>query len=75
METKLDIAKRIIRGNYYSHDCGIFNTRNKVGDPMRIIYNGDDLRIEVCDSYAYFEVFGLSKEEFAELRDYYDNIR
>jgi hypothetical protein len=74
MSNKLDIAKKIIKENFKSADCGIFNCRNWAGDPMTNIYSSDGLRIDICYYYAYFEVFGLSEEEFDELKEYYKGI-
>ena len=71
----LEIAKKIIKENFEEHDCGIFNTRNIVGDFMETIYNKDELQIDVCDGYAYFEVFGLSEKEFGELEKYYHDLK
>ena len=70
---KLDIAKKIIKENYKNADCGIFNSRNIVGDPMITIYNDNSLAIDICYRYAYFEVFGLSNDEFNELKKFYYN--
>ena len=53
--TKLDIAKRIIKENYKDADCGIYDTRNIVGDPMTTIYRGNELTIDICYHYSYFE--------------------
>lgn len=68
---KLDIAKKIIEQNYEYADCGIFNTRNIVGDTMTTIYSDDELTIDICYDYSYFEVFGLSDDEFNELERFY----
>lgn len=73
--SKLEIAKQVIRENYTHHDCGIYSTRNIVGDPMYTIYDKDGLTIDVCDYYEYFEVFGLSNEEFVELKKFYRQLR
>lgn len=70
--TKLDIAKIIISERISSANCGIFNSRNIVGDPMTTIYRGNQLTIDICYLYAYFEVFGLSEKEFEELADFYE---
>lgn len=70
---KLEKAKEIIEENYNSADCGIYNTRNYVGDPMYNIYDEDGLTIDICYSYSYFEVFGLTEEEFEQLENYYYN--
>ena len=68
---KLEKAKEIITENFSLYDCGLFNSRNLVGDPMSTIYNEDGLTIDVCYYYSYFEVFGLTDEEFEELRKFY----
>lgn len=72
--TKLDIAKKIIKENYKDADCGIFNTRNIVGDSMTTIYRGNELTIDICYHYSYFEVFGLSNDEFNELKKFYHTL-
>ena len=71
---KLDIAKKIIKENYKDAECGIFNSRNIVGDSMTTIYRGNELTIDICYYYAYFEVFGLSKDEFNELEKFYNTL-
>ena len=45
--TKLKKAKKIIKENYESGDCGIFNTRNWAGDYMSTIYDEDELTIDI----------------------------
>ena len=74
MINKLQIAKEIIYENYENFDCGIFNTRNLVGDAVGTLYNEDGLCIDGCWYYSYFEVFGLSDEEFEELKEYYKSL-
>lgn len=73
-ERPLDTAKRIIRGKYKNFDCGIFNTCNIAGDPMVTIYEDDSLVILGCYNYSYFEVFGLSEDDFNKLEEYYDSL-
>ena len=68
---KLEIAKKIITENIDEARCGIFDTRNIIGDDMYTIYDSDDLTIDICYRYAYFEVFGLTDNDFAELEKYY----
>ena len=70
----LEIAKEIIKENYEKANCGIFNTRNWCGDPMTNIYKDDELWIDICYHYSYFEVFGLTEEEFSELQKYYNSL-
>ena len=68
---KLEKAKEIIKKNFRYGDCGLFKSRNVLGDPMHNIYNADGIKIDICFNYGYFEVFGLTNEEFKELEDYY----
>lgn len=72
--TKLEKAKEIITKNYSEGDCGIFNTRNIAGDWMTTIYADGELTIDICYGWNYFEVFGLSDEEFDELERYYSQL-
>lgn len=71
---KLDIAKKVIKENINKARYGIFDTRNMVGDDMDTLYDSDDLTIDICYRYAYFEVFGLTDNEFAELDKYYETL-
>lgn len=72
--TKLEKAKEIVNIYYKVANCGIFNSRNIVGDRMETVYAEEDLMIDVCFPYAYFEVFGLSYKEFEELEKYYEGL-
>lgn len=73
--SNLEKAKEIIKENFSDANCGIFNCRNIVGDTMTNIYDEDGLCIDICYGYAYFEVFGLSVDKFAELETYYHELR
>lgn len=72
--TKFEKAKEIIKEHFKEGDCGIYNSRNIVGDWMVNIYNNEGLSIDICYLYNYFEVFGLTDEEFAELCKYYNQL-
>lgn len=54
--------------------CGIFDCHNIVGDPMETIYDEAGVRIELCRGHEYFEVFGLTNEEFSEVESFYDLV-
>lgn len=71
---KLEKAKEIIKERFEEGDCGIYDCRNWVGDPMTNIYCENGLVIDICYGYAYFEVFGLTDEEFTELETFYGQI-
>lgn len=73
--TKLEIAKQIIKQHFKSAECGLFNTRNLVGDPMTTIYSKDGLQIDICYRYSYFEVFGLDDKAFKQLIRFYESIQ
>lgn len=72
---RLDEVKAIIRFLAPFFDCGIFNTRNIVGDHMETVYEKDGVKIDVCNSYSYLEVFGLTCDEYNELEAYYNTLR
>lgn len=70
--SRIDKVKNVIRNNYV--DCGLFFTRNWVGDPMLTIWEEDGVTIDICYDYAYFEVFGLTEEEENELSAFYNSL-
>lgn len=72
--TKLEKAKEIIKKYFKYGDCGIYNSHNIVGDRMINLYDDGDLAIDICYNYSYFEVFGLSSKEFADLEKYYSEL-
>ena len=72
--TKLEKAKEIIKEHLEDATCGIFDSRNLVGDWMTNIYNNNGLAIDICYNYSYFEVFGLSKDDFIKLERYYKSL-
>lgn len=72
--TILEKAKEVIKDNYKDAECGIFCTRNIVKDPMDNLYEDEELTIDICYPYEYFEVFGLSKDEFDELAMFYEDL-
>lgn len=53
-------------------ECGLFSTRNTVGDRMKTVYSDEEIIIDVCWSYDYIEVFGLNDDEFGILKDWYN---
>ena len=71
----LDRAKKVIKEHIESAMCGIFNTRNCAGDYMETICDEDNLTIDICYEYEYFEVFGLSRSDFDVLEDFYETLR
>ena len=74
MKTNLETAKRVIEEHFEEANCGIFDCRNLVGDPMVTVYDDAGLTIDICYEYNYFEVFGLSNEDFTELKKFYDSL-
>lgn len=73
--SNLEKSKEVIKTNYMNARHGIFDSRNIVGDEMETIYEDEGLTIDICYYYEYFEVFGLSDEEFEELATYYYSLK
>lgn len=72
--SRLETAKKIIKEHMDTVRWGIYDTRNILGDFMRTIFNEDGLIIDICDDWGYFEVFGLTSEEFLELKKFYESL-
>lgn len=64
-------VKALIKEKASEYSCGLYFTRNIVGDSMCTIYTDSYFTVDVCGSYEYFEVFGCDAEEQEELRVIY----
>lgn len=51
--------------------CGLYDSRSCVGDSKVTLYEDQDILIDYCPGWDYFEVFGLSNYEFSELFNWY----
>ena len=74
MTKAVEKVKEVIENNIEDALYGIFDYRNIVGDPMETIYDEAGVRIELCRNWGYFEVFGLTDEEFAEVESFYGDL-
>jgi hypothetical protein len=74
MTKAVEKVKEVIKNNIEDALYGIFDCRNIVGDPMETIYDEDGIRIDLCRNWGYFEVFGLTNEEFAEVESFYGDL-
>lgn len=75
MNIRLEKAKHIIKENYSKGSLGLYDTRNLCGDLMTRIYEDNEIIIDVCRYYEYFEVIGLTDKEFSELEEYYERLQ
>jgi hypothetical protein len=67
-------VKQIIKENIDDARCGLYDTRNIVGDTMMNLYKGKFFSLDMCYYYGYFEVFGTTDDEFEELEKFYEGI-
>lgn len=74
MTKEVEKVKEVIKNNIEDALYGIFDCRNVVGDPMETIYDEDGVKIDICRNWEYFEVFGLTNEEFAEIESFYEDL-
>ena len=74
MIKEVEKVKDVIKNNIEDAIYGIFDCRNIVGDPMETIYCEAGVTIDLCRDYGYFEVFGLTNEEFAEVESFYRDL-
>ena len=72
--SNLEKAKEVIAEFILYADCGIFNIRNLDDEPMTTIFDNGEIQIDICPHWSYFEVFGLSSNEFNELEKYYNEL-
>lgn len=68
-------VKDTIREHIAEASCGLYFTRNTVGDYTENIYIGKVFTVEICRHWGYFEVFGCTAREERVLTDYYNVIK
>lgn len=73
-EEEFSKVKKIIKAFYPMADCGLFDTRNIVGDTMSNLFDGEYFQVDICYHYSYFEVFGTTQNEFDELIKLYNEL-
>lgn len=72
---RLDKVKEVIKKYFEEADCGLYFSRNTVGDRMSTIYCEDNITVDVCHKWSYFEVLGLKVGEKEELMDFYLQLK
>lgn len=73
-EEEFNKVKELIKKYYEDGDCGLYNTRNVVGDIMSTLFKGKYFTLDICFYYSYFEVFGTTNKEFEELKNLYKKL-
>lgn len=71
---KVTKVKNVIAHHIEDATYGIFDCRNIAGDSMETIYDEDGVSIAICRNWEYFEVFGLTEQEFAEVESFYKDL-
>lgn len=71
----MENVKKVVLKYYDNADCGLFFTRNIVGDFMSTIYEDEEVTIDICRYWAYFEIFGLNLEEQREIATFYEKLK
>ena len=61
-----------LRGILNDENNQFFNTPNTAGDTMTEVYKNDGIKLLHAEGYGYFEVFGLSDDEFEGLKNWAD---
>ena len=74
MTKAVEKVKEVIKNNVKHAMCGIFDCSNTAGDLMKTIYNKDGVSVDICRNCEYFEVFGLTDEEFSEVESFYEDL-
>ncbi len=72
--SELEEVKKIIKENYSIASCGLFFSRNLVGDSMTTVYCKKGIWIDICYEWEYFEVFGLDSVQQLELLTFYKSL-
>ena len=71
MANIVEEVKKVIEERIQDAPCGIFDCRNWVGDPIDNLFKQDGVSVDICWMELYFEVIGLSDEDFQEVKAFY----
>lgn len=71
---ELEQIKELIKTRYDEARYGLFDCRNITGDTMHTLFYGKQFTLDICYDWMYFEVFGTTKDEFADLLKFYDSL-
>lgn len=71
---EFELIKSLIKKYYPQAICGLFDSRNVVGDSMDNLYTRTYFDLDICYGWSYFEVFGTTTEEFNELCKLYNEM-
>lgn len=72
MSKEFEEVRKVIKKHFNEAPCGLFFSRNTIGDRMDTIYNKNGIQIDICYNCQYFEVFGLDLIQQVLLKKYYD---
>lgn len=72
---RLDAVKNVIKEHILDGDGGLFCRGGMFGDLKETVYEADGVRVLLAKYDAYFEVFGLTSEEFKELQEFYEPLK
>ena len=73
--SRVEKLKPLIKEHIEEARYGMFNTHGTLGDTYySTLYHDDDIEIRIYHDWLYFEVFGLTSDEYRELYDYYTEL-
>lgn len=62
------------QGNYYIGAYGVFNCESLEQTDVRVtVFKNEGVELKVCHGYGYFEILGLSDEDFKTVKRAYRN--
>lgn len=82
----LSKIKEVIKENIWWAQFGIYDCHGASGDRLECLYysemtsanppkpEDEGYMIFACYEYGYFDVIGLTTEEFIEVENYYENL-
>lgn len=72
---ELSTVKELIQEHLDKATAGMYFTRNIAGDTMRTLYKGTYFTLDICSYWGYYELFGCTEKEAAEVKEYYKGLR
>ena len=71
----IEKIKNVLKEHILEGSCGIFNCRSWTPDLKCTLFNEDGVIVDICHEYDYFEILGLTNDEFKVIaEDYYQKL-
>ena len=72
--TDYELAKTVLKAQLDYAGEELYDSDNIAGDPVETLFDNGRFHINLCADYGYFDVVGLSSDDFAHLKMWWNVV-